>query len=505
MFPSSDDEPRQRPLLLQRTPYGFQQARYAGLNAAKAVKRGWNVWIQDVRGRHGSDGTFDPYIHEGRDGVDAVDWALASGVTDGRIVLYGASYSGAAALATARADSSRIRGLALMQAPVDLARDWAYRGGAFNLGERIAWTDILRKNLDPYPEAEGGGPGGSAGKRSVLDTAYAKYLCALAAAVEEESPWAMAWWTHPAITRARSFGESVSQEHENAQLTSLNVPSFLIAGWWDPFLAGMLDLWHGCRMVPGSRLVVGPWTHGDLTGIQGGVDYGFESDARHRRLGRQILDWAEDVIANSPAGRVAESVFDLGDRSWKGQEWDTDASQGTASHIHEFEVELISEYREAPSFSSSIFSLTTLGSGPRVLGDSSGTRFLLRLEDLISVGSVWDVECTLNEVNGYWGLRYASPQDVAVRAILLLDRAGGGAQLEVLSDECVILPGTDGCSRTKWIAPMKCHDALARFKLVLVPSVFPVFPKLQEGVLSTVRVSSVTTSGRALPNPAQGR
>ena len=38
----------------------------------RAVKRGYAVVIQDVRGRYKSDGEFRPYDNEGRDGFDTI-------------------------------------------------------------------------------------------------------------------------------------------------------------------------------------------------------------------------------------------------------------------------------------------------------------------------------------------------------------------------------------------------------------------------------------------------
>ena len=38
------------------------------------ARHGYNVAIQDVRGRGGSGGKFYPFRHEGRDGAETIAW-----------------------------------------------------------------------------------------------------------------------------------------------------------------------------------------------------------------------------------------------------------------------------------------------------------------------------------------------------------------------------------------------------------------------------------------------
>src|ERR671911_1728106 len=58
------------PVLVTRTPYGRGEAATAPGFVGEAVARGYAVVVQDVRGRYGSEGKYEPYRHEGRDGYD---------------------------------------------------------------------------------------------------------------------------------------------------------------------------------------------------------------------------------------------------------------------------------------------------------------------------------------------------------------------------------------------------------------------------------------------------
>lgn len=54
------------PVLVYRTPYGREDAASASGIAGAAVARGYAVVLEDVRGRYGSGGEFEPYGTRGR-------------------------------------------------------------------------------------------------------------------------------------------------------------------------------------------------------------------------------------------------------------------------------------------------------------------------------------------------------------------------------------------------------------------------------------------------------
>lgn len=82
------------PVLLRRTPYGkrdndlaadFSEARYF-------ASHGYLVVVQDTRGRFTSEGEWYPFIHEARDGYDAIEWAAGIAGSNGRVGTFGQSY-----------------------------------------------------------------------------------------------------------------------------------------------------------------------------------------------------------------------------------------------------------------------------------------------------------------------------------------------------------------------------------------------------------------------------
>jgi predicted acyl esterase len=77
------DRPGRLPALLVRTPYGKTWERSDDSFAVRAARAGYVVVFQDVRGRYRSDGVFDPYRQEGKDGYDTIAWVAGLPYCDG--------------------------------------------------------------------------------------------------------------------------------------------------------------------------------------------------------------------------------------------------------------------------------------------------------------------------------------------------------------------------------------------------------------------------------------
>jgi len=82
------------PVLIHRTPYSRIESPPDPLVVA-AVRRGYVVLLEDVRGRYGSDGVFDPYRQEGKEGYDTIEWAAHQPWSNGVVGIFGLSYPGA--------------------------------------------------------------------------------------------------------------------------------------------------------------------------------------------------------------------------------------------------------------------------------------------------------------------------------------------------------------------------------------------------------------------------
>jgi putative CocE/NonD family hydrolase len=92
-------ETRLFPTVLIRTPYGRNRA--SGVTgflpdfvAQRFAERGYNVVVQDVRGRFDSGGEFVPYVNEASDGRATLDWLERQTWFNGVLGMWGQSYLG---------------------------------------------------------------------------------------------------------------------------------------------------------------------------------------------------------------------------------------------------------------------------------------------------------------------------------------------------------------------------------------------------------------------------
>src|ERR1022692_2696536 len=79
------------PVILIRTPYKKEMGEIQGRYYAR---RGYAVAIQDCRGRFGSEGVWEPFINEPKDGYDAVEWLAAQPWSNGKVGMIGGASVG---------------------------------------------------------------------------------------------------------------------------------------------------------------------------------------------------------------------------------------------------------------------------------------------------------------------------------------------------------------------------------------------------------------------------
>ena len=84
-------DPRGVPAVLEVTPYNLDHVHGDGQGF---VRRGLAYVAVDVRGRGESEGDFRAIVHDADDGYDVVEWIVRQPWSDGRVVLFGGSYTG---------------------------------------------------------------------------------------------------------------------------------------------------------------------------------------------------------------------------------------------------------------------------------------------------------------------------------------------------------------------------------------------------------------------------
>ncbi len=118
------------PTILVCTPYGRKASGF--FVSRRMAERGYNVLVQDVRGRFDSEGEFDVFAGEDVDGWATIGWISNQPWFDGSLGLWGMSYLAYAQWAAAPGAPTFLRAI-MPQIGGSRAYPIIYPDGAFNL------------------------------------------------------------------------------------------------------------------------------------------------------------------------------------------------------------------------------------------------------------------------------------------------------------------------------------------------------------------------------------
>jgi putative CocE/NonD family hydrolase len=266
--------PGPHPTLLMRQPYGRQIAStvvYA--HPSWFARHGYNVVIQDVRGRGDSAGEFYPFRHEGRDGAETIRWLLTRPEVNGRIGMYGFSYQGMTQLLAAVERPEGLVCIAPGMTAHDLYRGWFYHNGALRLASSLGWgLQMLREDSRRLGLREASDALEAAWINLRNEPLHAPYRQHPALLQSGLPPYVLNWFDHD---RPSHYWTELDISRA---LLQIQVPALHLSGWFDTYLKGSIDGYLALSAGAGSLLarenqylIAGPWVHipwGDLVGEQ---------------------------------------------------------------------------------------------------------------------------------------------------------------------------------------------------------------------------------------------
>jgi uncharacterized protein len=320
-----------QPTLLMRQPYGRDIAStvvYA--HPVWFARHGYNVVIQDLRGRGDSGGEFYPFRHEGRDGAETIAWLRTRPESNGRVAMYGFSYQGMTQLLAAAQRPEGLRCIAPGMTACDLYHGWFYNNGALRLASTLGWgLQMLKEDARRLKLRE-------ASDR--LEHAWANLAAQTSVLPFREHPalhgqgvpqYVLDWFD-----RAEP-GEYWHELDVSQRLDSIDVPALHISGWYDTYLKGSIDGFLALReraATPEARehqyLIAGPWLHIPWGDRVGAADFGpealLDTDAI---LLRWFNHWLKDSGEFAGAPRIRHFV--LGENRWR----DAEAFPAEANHV----------------------------------------------------------------------------------------------------------------------------------------------------------------------------
>ena len=310
---------RRFPVLVHRTPYSRAEAPMDPLVPA-AVARGYVVVLQDVRGRYGSEGTFDPYRQEGRDGYDTIEWAARQPWSTGAVGTFGLSYPGAVQWLAAVERPPSLRAMVPAMTYSRPENFW-YSGGVWD-GSWLDWTWF---NIAPDLRSRLGVAGPRTDEEAARswdsEGAAAKRFRPLLELPDFQgvAPWYYEWMRHPPGDPWWDFAR-LEARYDGVDAAVLN-----LSGWFDEMYgpSGAVEnherLGAAHPSNPRHALVLGPWIHG-----VGPVE---RSKAGEREFGVEaaldyvgtVLGWMDRHLkgADTSAAQPAVRVFVMGANRWR--------------------------------------------------------------------------------------------------------------------------------------------------------------------------------------------
>jgi len=312
-------EPGPQPTLLMRQPYGRDIAStvvYA--HPVWFARYGYNVVIQDVRGRGDSEGEFYPFRREGPDGADTIAWLRTRQESNGRVGTYGFSYQGITQLLAAAEQPEGLQCIAPGMTACDLYHGWFYQQGVLRLASTLGWglqllkVDARRKKLREASDRLEQAWAQLSSQTSVLPIRSHPALHG-----EGLPSYVLDWLDHDMP------GEYWAALDVSRRLDKICVPGLHISGWYDMFLRGSVNGFLALRDSAGTEfarenqyLLAGPWVHipwGDRIGT---ADFGPEAliDTDDILL-RWFDHWLKD--AGTFEGEPHVCHFVLGENRWR--------------------------------------------------------------------------------------------------------------------------------------------------------------------------------------------
>jgi putative CocE/NonD family hydrolase len=308
-----------QPTLLMRQPYGRDIAStvvYA--HPVWFARHGYNVVIQDVRGRGDSEGEFYPFRQEGADGADTIAWLRNRPESNGRVGMYGFSYQGMTQLLAAAEQPEGLQCISPAMTACDLYHGWFYQGGALRLASTLGWglqllkVDARRKRLREASDR--------------LEKAWAQLALQTNALPVRAHPalhgeglpsYVLDWLDHDSPDGYWTALD-VSQ-----RLEKIRVPALHISGWYDMFVRGSIDGFLALCKRAGSDfarehqyMLAGPWVHIPWGDRIGAADFGPEALVDTDTI---LLRWFDHWLKDSGAftGKARVRHFVIGENNWR--------------------------------------------------------------------------------------------------------------------------------------------------------------------------------------------
>ena len=320
------------PAIVSRLPYNKDDLLMMDAHPILTAEHGYAMVFQDTRGRYKSGGEFYPFVAEGLDGYDTVEWTAEQSWCNGDVGLVGASYIGATLWMASALQPPHLRAAFSMFTSSEYYEGWTYQGGAFQLGFTLLWTlgYLAWETADRWSD------------RGLLDADEPERLLSASNRLMVELYGHMPLSDLPVLAdsgTAPYYFDWIEHETRDDYWTStavnegydrITVPVYHVGGWYDIFLLGTLENFTRLQREAGSetarsgqRLLIGPWGHANQSGAFPELRFGpMASLVQAGVLDRQ-LQFFDQTLKGRSTCLDEESpvrIFVMGENRWRDED-----------------------------------------------------------------------------------------------------------------------------------------------------------------------------------------
>ncbi len=304
------------PVLVSRTPYSTERAPNAWTAPVWFARRGYVYVFQDVRGRHESEGTWEPYRHEMEDGYDTIEWAARQPWSNGKVGMQGGSYLGHVQWFAAAAAPPHLVTIFPGLAAASLYRDRIVMGGAWRLSANFGWGAMrqhsrIMQNVGVYSLEDG--PDGL----SFDKTIWKLPLVEMPKLLGRDPAFYRDWIAHPDFD---GYWKKIDAAERFEKIT---IPVHAFGGLFDIMSRGTIGSYTGISRRGGSErarreshMVIGPWGHGPTRKF-GDLDFGEQAHLDTHTLELRWFDYWLKGVDTGVRDEPPVKIFVSGRNQWR--------------------------------------------------------------------------------------------------------------------------------------------------------------------------------------------
>jgi putative CocE/NonD family hydrolase len=338
------------PVLLRRTPYGKRKNDLAAefSEAHFYASHGYLVVVQDTRGRFSSDGEWYPFIYEGRDGYDAIEWAAKLPGSNQKVGTIGQSYGGVVQYLAAAQRPPHLK----TAVPVSAYRlsfdNYWYNSGVLELGWLLSYLVNMAMAV-----LEESGDRAEYERLAVLKENPDIRFASLKQDGLRHVP--IADWVDRLGSDGRFLKDILGHDTDGPywwatdigrHLSNIDIPMLHVGSWYDIANCDTPRIYSDLRehalgesARKSQALLMGPWAHllpynQPTRGGSGDIDFGPEAAISLLEIQRAWFNhFLKEEVDGLPCDPVR--IFVMGDNRWRAEtEWPLTRARDVSLYLH---------------------------------------------------------------------------------------------------------------------------------------------------------------------------